>query len=108
MVLVHEETDLVIGSKREIEKIKKKLGDNPHKCQKLTKHLNSKYKHQLEQIWVTYKTNMIMQANKVITKNKLIESTEYKMKGMASIRKDYPPPGMVMENQFPWRSTRKS
>jgi len=77
MVLAHDEAELVIMVNREVERIKREIDDKPYKCQEIMKWLKSKSTEELLQQGVRDKTTMIMQANLVVTKYRLMEVTRY-------------------------------
>jgi len=71
LFLAQEEVDLILRTRKEIERITKEMQDKPHKCKILIQWLNSKSVAELSNHGVRDRTTMIMQANQVVNKLKL-------------------------------------
>lgn len=80
--IIFEHIDLVKVALQEIEKTKEELGGKPEEAIRLIKFLNSRNKHQLEQLNIKDRTVTILEIKNVLTKRSLMQGLERKCQNM--------------------------
>ena len=76
--IIFEQIDLVKVALQEIQKTKEELGGKPEEAIRIINFLNSRNKHQLEQLNIEDRTRTILEIKKVLTKRSLMQNLERK------------------------------
>ena len=76
--IMFEQHDLVLKSRKTIDKIKIELGEMPSATNEIIKFLNSKTKEELEELKVEDRTKTILEVKRVLTKRGLMLQLEEK------------------------------
>ena len=70
--IMFEQNELVLRSKKAIEKIRVELGDMPTQANEIIKFLNSKTREELEEMKIEDRTETILEVKRVFTKRGLM------------------------------------
>lgn len=80
--VIFEQTELVEVATKAIKKVKEDLGDQPKDANRLIHFLNSKNKHEVNEMGVEDRTEAIVEGNKVLSKINLLLNLEEKCHNM--------------------------